>query len=101
MASRRALNSTDETNYSLNSETRHDAELARQYVMASELEAIADYSTIIKRSLSVNTVVSTISSFAQRSQLAASHSDLQKIIQIGAGMQGVMFEQVGYCTCNS
>jgi len=93
MSSRRQLQSTDETNYSVGSEIRRDAELTRQYLKADKLSLLPAVE-IIKRSLSVTTVVSTSSSFAQRSQQAVGRPDLQRIVEIGAGLQGAVFEQV-------
>jgi len=93
MSSRRELNQTNETAYSVGSEIRHDAEITLRYLADAEL-ALLPNAAIIQRSLSVKTVVSTSSSFAQRFQQAVGQPHLQQIIQIGAGMQGVVFEQV-------
>ncbi len=93
MASRRQQAATDDSAYSAGSEVRHDAAIARQY-LASAAMALLPSDVILQRSLSVKSVLSTSSSFARRSQQAAARPDLQQIVQIGAGMQGVIFEQV-------
>ncbi|KAK3384068.1 hypothetical protein B0T24DRAFT_72615 [Lasiosphaeria ovina] len=94
MASRRGFNATDETAYSVGSETRQHADLAWQYLQATDLASLPP-TTVIKRSLTVRSVVSTSSSFALRSQRAIGRPDLQEIIEIGKGLQGAVFEQVG------
>ncbi|KAJ5639184.1 uncharacterized protein N7484_007046 [Penicillium longicatenatum] len=50
---------------------------------------------ILNRALSFHTAVSTSSSFARTSQHARNRPELQKFNQIGEGLQGVIFEQVG------
>ena len=93
MASRRGLNATDESAYAVGSEVRRDVNIARRYLSSSDLACMPD-EEVLGRSLSVKSVISTTSSFARRSQHAASRPDLQKYIQIGAGLQGAVFEQV-------
>lgn len=94
MASRRELNSTDESAVSVGSSIAQAARLAMRYLEATELEQLADQ-TILHRSLTVKSVVSTTSSFARRFQRAASRPELQEMIQIGQGLQAAIFEQVG------
>ncbi|KAK3364192.1 hypothetical protein B0T25DRAFT_627982 [Lasiosphaeria hispida] len=94
MASRRELNATDETAYSVGSETRQHVDLAWRYLQATDLASLPP-TTVMKRSLTVRSVVSTSSSFALRSQRAVGRPDLQEIIEIGKGLQGAVFEQVG------
>ncbi|KAK0655238.1 hypothetical protein B0T16DRAFT_450958 [Cercophora newfieldiana] len=94
MASRRGRNATDETACSVGSETRQHADLAWRYLQATDL-ALLPPTTIIKRSLTVRSVVLTSSSFAPRSQRAIGRPGLQEIIEIGKGLQGAVFEQVG------
>jgi len=92
MASRRSLNQTDESTYSVGSETRRDA-VAQQYLAATELSSMQT-TDVIQRSLTIKSVISTASSFARRSQAAVGRPDLQQMIQIGAGFQAAVFEQV-------
>ncbi|POR31345.1 Uncharacterized protein TPAR_08444 [Tolypocladium paradoxum] len=94
MASRRVYNATDESTQSGASSVMRHAQLAFQYLEATELEHLPG-DAILKRSLNINSVISTSSSFATRCQRAVSHADLQHIIQIGEGFQGTIFEQVG------
>ncbi|KXG51940.1 uncharacterized protein PGRI_082240 [Penicillium griseofulvum] len=49
----------------------------------------------ILKSLSLNSVISTASSFSLQFQNAGFQPHLQQLNQIGAGLQGVVFEQVG------
>jgi len=70
-----------------------NAEVAREW-LAADLEQMSGYA-ILNRALRLRTTISTSSSFARRFQNARSHPDLQEINQIGAGLQGVIFEQVG------
>ncbi|KAK0702735.1 hypothetical protein B0H67DRAFT_604450 [Lasiosphaeris hirsuta] len=86
MSSRRELNSTNETAYSVSSDLRRNAEITLQYLADAELTSLPD-DAVIQRSLSVKTVVSTSSSFAQCCQQAVGQPHLQQIVQIGAGMQ--------------
>lgn len=94
MSSRRQDNRTDESANSFGSSAREDAQLASQYLESTDLEAMAD-TDVLQRSLSVKSVIFTSSSFARRSLDAASRPELQEIIQIGEGLQGVIFEQIG------
>jgi len=93
MASRRSLNQTDESTYSVGSETGRDAAVAQQYLAATELSSMQT-TDVIQRSLTIKSVISTASSFARRSQAAVGRPDLQQMIQIGAGFQAAVFEQV-------
>ncbi|KAJ5143409.1 uncharacterized protein N7515_002196 [Penicillium bovifimosum] len=90
MSSRRELNSSDESASSIS----RDARIARLYLEATEL-GLMPQSEILKRALSVESVISTTSSFSRRSQSARFRSELQKINQIGSGLQGAIFEVVG------
>lgn len=93
MASRRDLNATDESAYSVGSEIRSDAMIAREYLRASDLANMAGH-IVLQRSLSIKSIISTSSSFVRRSQEAINRPHLQNFIQIGAGLQGAVFEQV-------
>ena len=93
MASRRELNAADETAYSVGSETGQHVDLAWRYLPATDLASLPP-TTVIKRSLTVRSVVLTSSSFVLRSQRAIGRPDLQEIIEIGKGLQGAVFEQV-------
>lgn len=70
-----------------------NARVGRRF-LAADLEGMSEYA-ILNRTLSLHTTVSTFSSFARRFQYACSRPDLQEFNQIGAGLQGVIFEQVG------
>ncbi|KAH7176496.1 hypothetical protein EDB81DRAFT_897786 [Dactylonectria macrodidyma] len=94
MPSRRELNSADESAVSVSPSIAQAARLTMQYLEATELEQMAS-PTILHRSLTVRSVVSTTSSFAQRFQRASTRPDLQEIVQIGQGLQAAIFEQVG------
>ncbi|KGO42792.1 hypothetical protein PEX1_084630 [Penicillium expansum] len=93
MAQRREGKSSDE---STNSEALSIAQNARisQRFLATNLGLMTD-SVILKRSLSLNSVISTASSFSIRFQNARSQPNLQYLNQIGSGLQGAVFEQVG------
>ncbi|KAJ5511427.1 hypothetical protein N7453_003530 [Penicillium expansum] len=84
------------SNESANSEALFITENARisRLLLATNLGRMTD-SAILKRSLSLNSVISTASSFASVFQTARSRPDLQQLNQIGAGLQGAVFEQVG------
>ncbi|KAJ5943288.1 hypothetical protein N7516_003456 [Penicillium verrucosum] len=94
MASRREINSSEESAYSGASSNARDARIACLYLDATELELGTD-SSILQRSLSLKSVISTASSFSRRFQSARFRQDLQEINQIGSGLQGVIFEVVG------
>ncbi|KAJ5566733.1 uncharacterized protein N7459_010115 [Penicillium hispanicum] len=94
MASRREFNSSDESAYSGASSIARDARIARLYFEATEL-GLMPASTILQRSLSLKSVISTTSSFSRRFRSARFRPDLQKINQIGSGLQGAVFEVVG------
>jgi hypothetical protein len=93
MDSRGRLNAMDESTNSVGSEVRQEAQLARQYLAAAELALMPD-DAILQRSLTVKSIISTSSSFARRSQQAVGRPDLQRTVQIGLGLQGIIFEQV-------
>jgi hypothetical protein len=93
MESRRALNSTDESGYSVGSEVRRAAAVAQQFLASKDLELLAP-ELVIQRSLSMKSVILTTSSFARRFQQAHDRPDLQLFVEIGKGMQGVVFEKV-------
>ena len=68
------------------------SEYHRHLFQATDLEPLPD-SVVLSQTLAVTSVVSTTSSFARRSEAAA--SALQPLVQIGKGLQGIIFEQVG------
>ncbi|KAJ9488538.1 hypothetical protein VN97_g4745 [Penicillium thymicola] len=88
------LNISDESTQSTASSIARNAQIAQRFIDATELAMMSD-STILKQSLSLKSVISTTSSFSRRFQEAQSRPDLQDIHQIGMGLQGVVFEQVG------
>ncbi|KAK4182151.1 hypothetical protein QBC35DRAFT_518985 [Podospora australis] len=61
---------------------------SRKYLKATDLAQLSAVD-ILQRCLNVETVVSTKSSFMQRSHLAVRYPDLQHIVEIGAGMQAL------------
>lgn len=94
MDQRRSLNISDESTQSTASSIARNAQIAQRFIDATELAMMPD-STILEQSLNLNSVISTTSSFGRRSREAQSRPDLQDINQIGIGLQGVVFEQVG------
>ncbi|KAI6778314.1 uncharacterized protein J7T54_005830 [Emericellopsis cladophorae] len=94
MASRRDLNQTDESAASLTPSTIEAALLSFRFIEASEHQNSHGVE-ILRRSLSVRSVVSTTSSFAELFEATASNPQLHIIREIGAGLQGTIFEQVG------
>ncbi|KAI2709065.1 hypothetical protein CBS147332_6124 [Penicillium roqueforti] len=70
-----------------------NARASREF-SASNLARMTD-SEILKQTLSQKSVILTASSFGRLSQTASSRPDLQQLNQIGAGLQGAIFEQVG------
>ncbi|KND89899.1 hypothetical protein TOPH_05512 [Tolypocladium ophioglossoides CBS 100239] len=93
MASQRVQNNTGESKQSAASSLLRNARLAFQY-LATELENLSG-DIILRLSLTTKSVIFTTSSFATLSQRAASRPELQHIQQIGEGLQGAIFEQVG------
>ncbi|CAG8044238.1 unnamed protein product [Penicillium nalgiovense] len=93
MAHRREGKSSDESENSEALSIAQNARISQQY-LATDLGLLAD-SAILKRSLSLNSVISTTSSFSLRFQNARSRPELQYLNQIGIGLQGAVFEQVG------
>jgi hypothetical protein len=93
MASRR--NPTDESGVSFTSSMVQDAGIAFQYLKATELEANPS-ETVLRRSLTIRSVISTTSSFATRYQQALGNPALQTTREIGRGLQATIFEQVGH-----
>ncbi|KAJ5616759.1 hypothetical protein N7537_001873 [Penicillium hordei] len=91
---RRSPNSSDESTQSTVSSIVRNAQIVQRFLDATELAMMPD-STILERSFSLKSVISTTSSFSRRFQEARSRPDLQDIHQIGIGLQGVVFEQVG------
>ncbi|KYK56205.1 hypothetical protein DCS_08173 [Drechmeria coniospora] len=90
MTSRHSQNSTDESMRSL---PRH-ANLAIEYIEATNLDEFPD-DVVLRRSLTTRSVISTTSSFAAQYHRAVTRPKLQCIQEIGQGLQGTIFEQVG------
>lgn len=93
MAHRRVLDKSDESALSTTSSLVRNAELAERSLSATELEMLTG-SEILGRSLSLHSVIST-ASFSLRFQRARSRPELQDVNDIGFGLQGAVFEQVG------
>lgn len=94
MASRREINRNEESAYSGASSIARDASIARLFLDATEPKLETD-STILQRSLSLKSIISTTSSFSRRVQTARFRPQLQEINEIGSGLQGSVFEVVG------
>ena len=93
MAHRRVLDKSDESALSTTSLVRN-VEVVERFLSATELEVLTG-SEILGQSLSLHSVISTVSSFSLRFQRARSRPELQDVNEIGSGLQGVVFEQVG------
>lgn len=94
MKSRRELALTDESTTSVASSLARDANVSFRYLDAESLDSLSA-NVILSRSLTVNSIISTSSSFAIRHQQAVTRPELQQINQIGEGLQAAIFEQVG------
>ncbi|KAI0103671.1 hypothetical protein GGR51DRAFT_524031 [Nemania sp. FL0031] len=91
---RRVQNATDESQEPVDSTIARDAEIAQQYVAASELQNLAP-TTVLQCSLTVKSVITTASSFATRSQNMRHHVNTQNYQEIGSGLQGIVYERLG------
>ncbi|CAH0056980.1 unnamed protein product [Clonostachys solani] len=94
MSSRRDLDASEASADSFASSLAENAGIAARYLSVSSLEHEHDAS-IMQQTLSTRVVISTHSSFAIRHQEASLRPDLQRLVQIGEGLQGAIFEQVG------
>lgn len=94
MASGREIDKSEESARSDAPSIARHARIALHFLNAGDLESVAD-TVVLQRSLSVNSVISTTSSFARRFQSARFQPHLQQITQIGSGLQGAIFEMVG------
>ncbi|KAI1354841.1 hypothetical protein F5Y01DRAFT_311215 [Xylaria sp. FL0043] len=92
--SRRVQNLTGASHESVDSDVVRDAHIAQQYLVATELEGLLSTS-ILQRSLSTKSVVSTTSSFATKFHSLRHLADTQNYREIGAGLQGVVYERLG------
>lgn len=90
MASRDEINTSEEPAHS----AFMAKDLIESFLNAEDLELELD-SIILKRCLSLNSVVSMASFFNGRSQTVNIYSDRQEVNQIGCGLQGAIFEVVG------
>lgn len=80
------------SNESPNSELLFNA--PPRLLLATNLGQMTD-SAILQQSLSLKSVISTTSSFGRLFQTARTRPDLQQLNQIGASLQGAVFEQAG------
>ncbi|GLI72257.1 hypothetical protein PoHVEF18_000427 [Penicillium ochrochloron] len=78
----------------LDTDERESLGASRQLLVQNDLEALSN-SAILTKCLSLNSVFSISSSFARLFQDARSRPELQSINEIGVGLQGAVFEQVG------
>ncbi|CAG9986754.1 unnamed protein product [Clonostachys byssicola] len=89
MSSCRDIDPSEAATYSIASP--ENTSMASRSLSASSLERENDTS-IMRQNLSIRAVISTHSSFADRDR----HQEaLQHLVQIGEGLQGTIFEQVG------
>lgn len=91
---RRAMNSTDESLFSVTSSLVEDAAVARIFLSSNDLQSL-DATAILSRSLSVRSVISTTSSFAAIWQGVSSNPDSCRFQHIGNGLQGTVYELTG------
>lgn len=91
---RRAKHQTDMPLESIESNVASDARVAYQYLAATELEALLP-TTVLQQSLTVKSIISTSSSFVTQSQRMKHHVDTQSYHEIGAGLQGTIYERLG------
>ncbi|KAF7562978.1 hypothetical protein G7046_g1153 [Stylonectria norvegica] len=69
--------------------------MSSQYHRSSDLIKLTN-DEVLQRSLDIRSIISTTSSYAQRTQQAIdSAPENQDFVQIGAGLQGTVFEQIG------
>ncbi|KAI1392711.1 uncharacterized protein F4822DRAFT_138610 [Hypoxylon trugodes] len=68
---------------------------SHQYIMATELN-LMPHEVILRRTLTPNSIISIKSSFARRFHHAVAHPELQVVVEIGKGLQGSVFEQLGH-----
>ncbi|OQE13578.1 hypothetical protein PENFLA_c046G10015 [Penicillium flavigenum] len=61
----------------------------------SAMNWVTQKPSILKQSLSLKSVILTASSFSHLFRVARSRPELQQLNQIGVGLQGTVFEQVG------
>lgn len=94
MSSRREIDTSEGSTYSIASSLAENANIAARYLSVSSLEH-EDAASIMHQTLSIRAVISTHSSFADKHREASSRPSLQHLIQIGEGLQGAIFEQVG------
>ncbi|KAI4858704.1 hypothetical protein F4820DRAFT_467978 [Hypoxylon rubiginosum] len=85
---------TDVSQESIDSDVASDAHVARQHLVATELDTLAP-TTVLQRSLTIGSIVATASSFAARSQSVKHLVDTQNYEDIGAGLQGIAYERLG------
>lgn len=90
--SRRQLNQTDN---SVSSSLREDAAASAHLFETLPLDTANDPKHILNRLLSVKSVISTASTFAERQQKAQNNDALQVFRHIGVGSCGTAFEQTG------
>ncbi|CAM1504636.1 Fc.00g022270.m01.CDS01 [Cosmosporella sp. VM-42] len=92
MSSRRHQNATDDSTWSVDSATARAARVTFEYLAASDLDVMSSAS-VLHRSLTLPSVISTPSSYAKRVQQA--QSGPTQITQVGEGLQGAIFEHLG------
>lgn len=91
-----AIKSMSHPNQRIETDSAELSRLFRKYLVANDLQLLPDY-VILGQSLSLNSVISTSSSFARLIREAQSHPELRNVNEIGVGLQGAVFEQVGEC----
>jgi len=93
MDSQRLLSRTDESTFSITPSLAEDAGMASK--LLEELSICEEPKDLLRKMLSINSQISTTSSFARRMQQAELDEDLRFFRQIGIGSCGVVFEQTG------
>ncbi|KAK1764288.1 hypothetical protein QBC33DRAFT_202714 [Phialemonium atrogriseum] len=95
MTSQSNIDSSEETERSFVSSALRNTDGTDRYTTGTDLtELPAD--VVLQQSLTLNSVISTTSSFARRASHPSSHLEFQQPIQIGEGKQGAIFEKGGF-----
>ncbi|KAI3330417.1 hypothetical protein F4824DRAFT_515629 [Ustulina deusta] len=92
--SRQAQNTTDESQESLEPDVARDPDAAWQYLEATELESFGPMK-VLQKALIIRSVVIMNSSFATRSRSATAGAGAPDYQNIGAGLQGIVYERMG------
>ncbi|CAK7275112.1 hypothetical protein SEPCBS57363_006511 [Sporothrix epigloea] len=94
MSSSRAQNAADDSARSNDSADARSVQTAFRYLTTGELDGMAA-TDVLRQSLTIRSVISTASTYAKRAQRSQDQSLLTEIKEIGEGLQGAIFEQLG------